>query len=241
LDWHCPAAIPILDFPHAAEYVSAAGRSAFGAETPMVTAWLNQQLTELKYGDPDQVLAALAALPAVTVAGPAEEPCPRDTVVSYLTKRRAQIAYTTFQAAGYPIGSGAVVSANKLVIEARLKASGMHWARRNVNPLLALRGAACSDRWDAAWATLSQQRQAKRAVAWARRAAARSPAASAPAAAPPPAPAACRLARGAGPCVAGARLPAIPGTATGCGAGYLSPCPQNRKGHTPRAAPYASK
>jgi hypothetical protein len=184
LDWHCPDAVRILDFPHAAEYVSAAGRSVFGMETPMLTAWLDQQLTELKHGDPDRVLAALAALPRVLVPGPDGEHCPRDTAVNYLTTRRAQIAYATFQAQGYPIGSGAVESANKLVVEARLKGSGMHWARHNVNPMLALRGAACSDRWDDAWATLTQQRRQQAATARVVRAALRRPAVPPPTAAP---------------------------------------------------------
>jgi hypothetical protein len=184
LDWHCPAAVRILDFPHAAEYVSAAGRSVFGAATPALTAWLDQQLTELQQGDPARVLAALGALPAVRVAGVDDASCPRDVAVSYLSKRRGQIAYAQFQAAGYPIGSGAVESANKLVVEARLKGSGMHWARPNVNPLLALRGAACSDRWDAAWATLTDQRGQQRATARARRTTARVPGAPTPA--PPP-------------------------------------------------------
>jgi hypothetical protein len=162
LDWHCPDAVRILDFPHAAGYVSAAARSVFGADSAPLVAWLDQQLHELKHGDPDAVLAALRTLPAVTVAGPDGPRCPRDEALSYLTKRRAQIAYATFQAAGYPIGSGAVESANKLVVAARLKGSGMHWARPNVNPMLALRSAVCSDRWDEAWALLraEQQRQA---------------------------------------------------------------------------------
>jgi hypothetical protein len=184
LDWHCPDAVRILDFPHAAEYVSAAGRSVFGAEAEALTAWLDQQLTELKHGDPDRVLAALAALPAVRVVGPDGEHCPRDTAVGYLTTRRAQIAYAPFQARGYPIGSGAVESANKLVVEARLKGSGMHWARHNVNAMLALRGAACSDRWDAAWTTLTGQRGQQRTTVRALRAAARKRAAPVPT--PPP-------------------------------------------------------
>ena len=177
LDWHCPQAVRILDWAHAAEYVSAAGRSVFGAESPALTAWLDQQLTELKHGDPSVVLAALEALTAVTVPGPAGPHCPRDTALGYLTKREAQITYAVFTAAGYPIGSGTVESANKLTVEARLKGSGMHWARAQVNPMLALRGAACSDRWDAAWATLTAQQGQERALARACRAAARHPAA----------------------------------------------------------------
>ncbi|HEX2183920.1 MAG TPA: ISKra4 family transposase, partial [Chloroflexota bacterium] len=120
VDWHCPDAVRILDFPHAAEYVSAAARSVFGADSPALVAWLDQHLHALKHGDPDAVLAALRALPAVTLPGPAGPHCPRDDALGYLTKRRAQIAYAAFQAAGYPIGSGVVESANKLVVAARL-------------------------------------------------------------------------------------------------------------------------
>jgi hypothetical protein len=180
LDWHCPDAVRILDWAHAAEYVSAAGRSIFGGETPALTAWLDQQLTELKHGDPAVVLAALEALAPVTVPGPDGPHCPRDTALGYLTKRQAQIRYAEFTAAGYPIGSGAVESANKLTVQARLKGSGMHWARAHVNPMLALRGAACSDRWDAAWATRTRQRAQQRATVRACRAAVRHPAPPSP-------------------------------------------------------------
>jgi hypothetical protein len=41
----------------------------------------------------------------------------------------------TSQEAGWPIGSGSVESANKLVVEARLKGAGMRWERQNVNPM----------------------------------------------------------------------------------------------------------
>ena len=75
--------------------------------------------------------------------------------------------YPTFLAAGWPIGDGAVESGNKLVVEARLKGSGMHWARPHVDPMLALRNIVCSDRWDEAWPqivrTLRQQAQQRRA------------------------------------------------------------------------------
>jgi hypothetical protein len=169
LDWHCPGAVRILDFPHAAEYVSAAARSGFGTEHPALGPWLAEQLHELKHGEPDAVLAALRALPAVRVAGPDGPHCPRDEALQYLTKRRAQIAYAAFGAAGLPIGSGVVESANKLVVEARLKGSGMHWARANVNPMLALRSALCSTRWDAAWAVICAEQQRQTATRRAQR------------------------------------------------------------------------
>ena len=59
--------------------------------------------------------------------------------------------YPAFQARGWPIGSGVVESANKLVEEARLKGGGMHWARPNANPVLGLRNIVCSGRWAEEW------------------------------------------------------------------------------------------
>jgi hypothetical protein len=185
VDWHCPDAVRILDFPHAAGYVVAAARSVLGAEPAALTAWVEQHLHELEYGDPDRVLAVLRAWPAVWVPGPEGPTCPRDDALRYLEKRRAQIAYARFRAAGYPIGSGAVESANKLVVEARLKGSGMHWARANVNPLLALRAAACSHRWAEAWAQLWAEQRRQVAARRQQRSAAKRPP-PAPAAVPAP-------------------------------------------------------
>ncbi len=44
-----------------------------------------------------------------------------------------------------------VESANKLVVEARLKGAGMHWERTNVNPMLTLRNGVCNERWQETW------------------------------------------------------------------------------------------
>jgi hypothetical protein len=81
--------------------------------------------------------------------------------LAYLEKRKEQMDYPTFQAAGWPIGSGSVESANKLVVQERMKGPGMHWAEANVNPMLALRNAICNDRWDEVWMQIeADQRRA---------------------------------------------------------------------------------
>ncbi len=88
--------------------------------------------------------------------------------LAYLEKRQSQMQYPTFQAQGWPIGSGATESGNKVVVEARLKGAGMHWARPHVDPLLALRNIVCNDRWDETWpqivAHLRRQEAAQRAA-----------------------------------------------------------------------------
>ena len=165
-DWHCPTAVRILDWPHAVEYVTAAADATWGAGTLRATAWLDSTLKELAEGTPAGVFAALRGLVSEDAAGETAVPEAVQTALQYLEARLEQIAYARFRAAGYPLGSGIVESANKLVVEARLKGSGMHWARANVNPMVALRAAVCSDRWATAWAQIAQQQQAEQ---WARR------------------------------------------------------------------------
>ena len=116
-------------------------------------AGVHQQAHILKHDEHGaaKVLVALAHLPIDQAADPVAARQARATAVNYLTKRLDQIQYARFQSQGFPIGSGSVESANKLVVEARLKGSGMHWARSHVNALVALRTIACSDRWAEAW------------------------------------------------------------------------------------------
>lgn len=154
MDAHRSDAVRILDFPHAAEHLGIAAHAVFGPGTAAASEWLGVQLHELKHGDPDTVLADLRALSAEQAACPIEAAQARDGVVSYLEQRRAQLDYAKFLEAGYPIGSGIVESANKLVVEARMKGSGMHWDRAQVNPMLALRSALLSGRWDPVWQQL---------------------------------------------------------------------------------------
>jgi hypothetical protein len=88
--------------------------------------------------------------------------------LAYLEKRVDHMQYPNYSQQGLPIASGAVESGNKVVVEARLKGAGMHWARPNVDSLLGLRNILCSDRWEEDWKqiasglrqTQSLQRQA---------------------------------------------------------------------------------
>lgn len=157
LDYHRPDAVRILDFGHAAEHLGEAGRAVWGTGSAALGAWLSGQLHDLKHGDPETVFQALRDLPVAQAAHPQEAATVREGTLGYLEARREQVQYPDFVAQGYPIGSGSVESANKLVVEARLKGSGMHWARANVNPMLALRNVACNDRWAEAWPAISRE------------------------------------------------------------------------------------
>lgn len=150
VDHHRPDAVRILDFPHALEHLGTAGRAVFGAGTAAFSEWLGRQAHTFKHGDPETVLTALRTLDLRAAVDP-EAARHQAEALAYFEKRRAQVAYADFRLRGYPIGSGAVESANKLVVEARLKGSGMRWDRASVSPMVCLRDLLCSNRWDTEW------------------------------------------------------------------------------------------
>jgi hypothetical protein len=156
VDYHRVDAVRILDFAHAASAVSEIGEAVRAAGGRLPVKWLEGVLHRLKHQGPQRVLTHLAWLTARYPSPLAQEK------LSYLQKREAHMQYPTYQAAGWPIGSGNVESANKLVVEARLKGAGMRWARHNVNPMLVLRNAVCNRQWDETWATSLAHRQALR-------------------------------------------------------------------------------
>lgn len=150
LDTYRRDAVRILDFPHAVEHLTLAAHATWGAEHPAARAWVDTHAHLLKHAGPTPVLAALRDLPTNQASDPGAAAA-RDATVVYLEARRDQLRYPEFRACGYPIGSGAVESACKLVVERRLKGSGMHWARPSVNPMVALQAACASGRWAEAW------------------------------------------------------------------------------------------
>jgi len=156
---HRPDAVRILDFPHAAQRLSEVAEAVWGAGK-QATAWAAVQRRALRDGDPAAVLATIRALPVAASVDPATATQVQVEVLGYLTPRLDQLQYASFRARGLPIGSGVVESANKLVVEARLKGAGMHWARPNVDPMLALRNLLANGRWAEEWPALWCQARA---------------------------------------------------------------------------------
>jgi hypothetical protein len=158
IDYHCPQAVRILDFPQAGQRIGQVGQAPYGEGTAETKQWTADRLHQLKHQGPQPILTEFGAL---------QEKHPELPVVAenraYLEKRVAQMQYPSFQQQGWPIGSGMVESGNKLVVEARLKGAGMHWARPNVNGMLGLRNIVCSDRWSQEWSLIADQlrRQAR--------------------------------------------------------------------------------
>jgi hypothetical protein len=156
VDYHRADAVRILDFAHAAEYVNEIGQAVQAAGGRLPAHWLEGVLHRLKHQGPERVLTHLRWLATRYPSSTIQEK------LAYLQKREAHMQYPTYQQAGWPIGSGSVESANKLVVEARLKGAGMRWGRHNVNRMLVLRNAVCNREWKEAWTTARAHQGARR-------------------------------------------------------------------------------
>jgi hypothetical protein len=133
----------ILDFYHAGQYLSDIALLVGQAGHQLAEKWKEEQLHELKHYGPKKVMEEVKRL---LKDNPHIEEITKK--VNYLQKREEMMQYPQFQQKGWPIGSGSAESANVGVVQARLKGVGMHWERKNVNPMLALRCGACNDRWE---------------------------------------------------------------------------------------------
>ena len=144
LSIYIPRAVRILDFAHAAEYHRDRPDGGTGAAHSSSPARLRHAL---KHDGPDGFCrSARAARRAAD--------WPRWPRMALSGTRAAQLQYPQFVAAGWPIGSGMVESANKLVVEDRLKGAGMHWAEATsircwpcAMPCVTTAGIRCGRRW----------------------------------------------------------------------------------------------
>jgi hypothetical protein len=86
----------------------------------------------------------------------------------YLSKHVAagHMDYGSFRRRGLPVGSGAVESAIRRVINLRLKGPGLMWREENAEGALVLRAAAVTDRWEETLAHVREEMGRDRRLAW---------------------------------------------------------------------------
>ncbi|HSL35737.1 MAG TPA: hypothetical protein VK883_02815 [Arthrobacter sp.] len=160
-DAHCPTATRILDLPHAAQRLTDVAEAVWGTHT-LGRTWAAAQRQALREGPAEAVLEAIRALPLAAAPDPVAARDLQSTVLGYLEPRVEQMRYAAFRALGLPIGSGIVESANKHVVAARLKGTGMRWSEAAITPMLALCGALSSERWEEAWTQITHSRRQSR-------------------------------------------------------------------------------
>lgn len=137
-----PDAQQILDYYHLCENVTNYAKHIFRMDESKYKPWSEQICATLKAGGYKNVLRELGQpRKRKTSADPSN-------LYGYIEHNAANIDYPAYIAKGYFIGSGAIESGNKLVLQQRLKQPGMRWNVETAQSLLTLRAKAESDLWE---------------------------------------------------------------------------------------------
>ncbi|HZL53940.1 MAG TPA: ISKra4 family transposase [Terracidiphilus sp.] len=133
----------ILDFWHALEHAWTFARLRYGDGSAQADRWVHQIAEDLRAGKVQDVIARLKRLHPRT----AEMRESLAGLIRYYSENASRMRYDEYLRLGYGIGSGAVESAHKQVIHARLRQAGMRWSEAGARRLLALRLLLLNDNW----------------------------------------------------------------------------------------------
>jgi hypothetical protein len=135
--------VEILDWWHAVQRLWTLANTHFATPADAAT-WVDTQRAAFAKSHLRDVMHAVRKLYPRGAALPE----PVRQAIGYLFHNRRRMDYAAYRHAGYPIGSGTVESACKIVVQARMKQAGMRWSRTGAQRMLALRCLLLSDRWD---------------------------------------------------------------------------------------------
>lgn len=133
----------VVDFYHAVEHLTklASLRKKWGAGER--ARWVRKQRRLLLEGKVDAVIAAIDEL----CRGRASKAMAKER--DYFVRHREAMAYGAVRGRKLPIGSGAVESAIRRVVNLRIKGPGIFWHREHAEAMLMLRAFHKAGRWDA--------------------------------------------------------------------------------------------
>jgi hypothetical protein len=155
-----PRRCEILDFWHALEHAWGFARLRYGVGSAQADGWVHQIGEDLRAGKVEEVIARLKRLRPKTV----ELRESLQALIGYYSENATRMRYDgqrhvlrlvfsvrwlcpEYLRLGYGIGSGAVESAHKQVVHARMRQAGMRWSEAGARRLLALRLLLLNDNW----------------------------------------------------------------------------------------------
>lgn len=132
-----------VDFYHAMEHLGSAADLARCFNDKEKKKWLKSQSKRLLSGETEKVVAQLEELAA-------KQPSKKmASELGYFVRHgreQKRMAYATLAQSGLPLGSGAIESAVRRVINLRLKGAGIFWHKQSAEAMLLLRSFAKAGR-----------------------------------------------------------------------------------------------
>ena len=137
---HYPLAVSVLDYYHALEYLYEFAEKAFPNAPSQKDKWCDQQKDLLLASEVETVLDNIRA------ANAKEEE--KKKIITYYGNNKERMKYKQYRNTGCGIiGSGAIESAHRTVVQIRMKRSGQRWSFKGATNMLRLRVISMNRQW----------------------------------------------------------------------------------------------
>lgn len=153
---HLPQATHVIDYYHVLEYIWGAAGALRGDDQLQHEAWIRLLKQFLCQGQPHLVVTMLEAeLAKIPKRGPGNKGRRKAlaAAIGYIDKRREMMPYDELLDEGLEIGSGAIESAVRQVVQMRFDGPGMRWGNERPDKMLDL---VCT-RLSGCWAQLEDR------------------------------------------------------------------------------------
>jgi len=136
-----PESTAILDYYHVCEHLHNFAENGMKTESSEIRKkWIEEQKELLLQSGVEQVIKNIE----LTNAKKTE----KEKLINYYQTNIGRMDYKSYKQLGCGIiGSGAIESAHRTVIQKRMKLSGQHWSRNGVNNMLRLRVISMNKQW----------------------------------------------------------------------------------------------
>lgn len=144
----------VVDWFHAVEHLHGIADLLTGVTPKERKAWEKQMKTLLHNGKIDELISAIK----VAARGSKNAKNIRKGT-HYFKTHRERLQYKTFKSKSIPIGSGAVESCVRRVVNLRMKGNGIFWEPSNAEDMLHLRAQLLCGRWHSYVTTILQPKE----------------------------------------------------------------------------------
>jgi len=149
-----PNAQQVLDYFHCTQHLYKFASLKFPDEIK-AKEWVDMTKVRLFHNQGKQIISGLKRMKCDNEEIRKE----RDKLIQYLSMNIHRINYGKAKRGNYPIGSGAIESANKFICHIRLKRSGAWWKIEKANNMLKLRCAEYNQKFDENFAKFEQKKR----------------------------------------------------------------------------------
>lgn len=132
----------LIDFYHAVEHLGKVAKLCKSWKAAQRKEWIGKQRKLLLNGEVEQVIEAIRTVSRKHKGKGI------GTELRYFTTNRQRMNYSLVSGLGLPIGSGAIESAIRRVVNLRLKGPSIFWLRENAEAMLTLRSYYKAGRWN---------------------------------------------------------------------------------------------